>query len=66
MKRFVIIDMVSNRAINIFCAQNGKSALNKFKRCLMNSGMYEFRKEDNTWIMCSTYGAYFKAIETEA
>lgn len=65
MKHFAIMDMVSGRAIDIFNARNGKSALNKFKRCLMNTGMYEFRKEGNNWVMCSTYGAYFKAIETE-
>lgn len=65
MKRFAIFDMVSEKVLCIIDARNGKSALNKFKQRLISAGMYEIRKDDNKWIMCSTYGAYFKAIETE-
>ena len=35
MKNFVIIDMVSNKALCIIPAANGKSALNKFKMRLI-------------------------------
>lgn len=64
MKNFTIIDMISNNPVCAIPARNGKSALKKFKTGLMSTGFYEIRKENDTWILSSTYGAYFKAIET--
>lgn len=64
MKKFAIIDMVSNNPLCIIPAANGKSALNKFKMRLMSSGFHEIHKESGNYILSSTYGAYFKAIET--
>lgn len=64
MKNFAIIDMVSNNPICIIPAANGKSALNKFKMRLISSRFYEIHKESGNWILSSTYGAYFKAMET--
>ena len=64
MKNFVIIDMVSNTPLCVIPAANGKSALNKFKMRLMSSGFYEIHKESGNWVLSSTYGAYFKAMET--
>ena len=64
MKNFAIIDMVSNNTICIIPAANGKSALNKFKMRLMSSGFYEIHKENENWVLSSSYGSYFKAMET--
>ena len=64
MKNFTIFDMVSNKPIYVIPAINGKSALNKFKMRLMSSGFYEIHKERGNWVLSSTYGAYFRAIET--
>lgn len=64
MKNFAIIDMVSNKTLCVIPAANGKSALNKFKMRLMSSGFHEIHKENGNWILSSTYGAYFKAMET--
>lgn len=64
MKNFAIIDMVSNKPICIIPAANGKSALNKFKMRLMSRGFYEIHKENENWVLSSSYGSYFKAMET--
>lgn len=64
MKNFAIIDMVSNKPLCIIPAANGKSALNKFKMQLMSSGFYEIHKENENWVLSSSYGSYFKAMET--
>ena len=64
MKKFAINDMVSNNPLCIIPAATGKSALNKFKMRLMSSGFYEIHKESGNWVLSSTYGAYFRAIET--
>lgn len=64
MKKFAIFDMVSNKPLCIIPAANGKSALNKFKMRLMSRGFYEIHKESGNWVLSSTYGAYFRAIET--
>ena len=63
MKYFAIMDMVSDKPLCVLNAQHGKSALRKFRKRLMNTGMYEIHKEAGEWMMSSTYGAYFKAIE---
>ena len=70
MKKFMIYDCISNdyvRGMNLEAisiqAGNGKSALQKFLRMyVMSSGMYEFHKRCNRWIMTSTYGSYFVAM----
>ena len=70
MKNFMIYDCISNdyvRGMNLQAimiqAQNGKSALQKFLRNYVTStGMYEFHKRCNRWIMTSTYGSYFVAM----
>jgi len=64
MKHFAIMDMVNNEPVCLMNAANGKSALNKFKMRLMSSGFYEIRKEAGFWILCSSFGSYFKAVET--
>ena len=64
MKNFAISDMVSNKPFCVIPAANGKSALNKFKMQLMSRGFYEIHKERRNWVLSSTYGAYFRAIET--
>ena len=64
MKNFAIVDMVNKTQIRTIQAQNGKSALRKFKQTLMNTGMYEIHKSPNNgnWILLSTYGNYFTAL----
>lgn len=64
MKNFAIVDMVNKTQIRTVQAQNGKSALRKFKQTLMNTGMYEIHKSPNNgnWILLSTYGSYFTAL----
>ena len=64
MKHFAIVDMVNNNPVCLIDAKHGKSALQKFKLRLMSSGFYEIRKEAGFWILCSSFGSYFKAIET--
>ena len=64
MKNFAIIDMVSSKSLCIIPAANGKSALNKFKMQLMSSRFYEIHKENENWVLSSSYGSYFKAMET--
>lgn len=64
MKYFAIMDMVSYTPLCVLNAQHGKSALWKFRKRLMNTGMYEIYKDEaGDWMMSSTYGTYFKAVE---
>lgn len=71
MKDFVIYDCISNdhvRGMDLkpitIQAQNGKSALKKFlSMYVMSTGMYEFHKRCNCWIITSTYGSYFVAMQ---
>lgn len=63
MKRFSIVDVVSGRTLEIIAARDAKTALKRFRARLMSSGCYEIRKEPEGWLLASSYGAYFKAIE---
>lgn len=63
MKHFIIQDMVSGACIATIDANNGKTALKRFRMGLMSYGCYEIHKENGEWILSSSYGSYFKAIE---
>lgn len=63
MKHFIIQDMVSGACVAMIDANNGKTALKRFRNGLMSSGCYEIHKENSEWILSSSYGSYFKAIE---
>ena len=39
-----------------------KAALTRYKKSLMNSGFYELIQDEQGYILCSTFGAYFRAI----
>ena len=64
MKKYVVRDMVSGNAVALIKSNNGKNALRIFKQGLMSTGFYEIHKENGNWVLASTYGAYFEAIET--
>lgn len=64
MKTFNVVDRVSNHVTTPIKAANGKSALNKFRRCLMSTGIYSLEKsaETGNWHLISSYGSDFEAI----
>lgn len=65
-KTFIIHDETSHNDICKIAAQNGKSALKQFMlHRAMYSGMYEIIIENGEYVLCSSYGSYFRAIETE-
>ena len=64
MKKFVVRDMVSGNVVALIKTNNGKNALRIFKQGLLSTGFYEIHKENGNWVLSSTYGSYFKAIET--
>lgn len=64
MKKFVVRDMVSGNVVALIKTNNGKNALRIFKQELLSTGFYEIHKENGNWVLSSTYGSYFKAIET--
>lgn len=63
MKHFIIQDMVSGAYVAMIDAKNGKTALKRFRMGLMSYGCHEIHKENNEWILSSSYGSYFKAVE---
>ena len=64
MKKFIIRDMVSGKVVSIVKTNNGKNALKVFRQGLLSTGFYEIHKECGNWVLSSTYGSYFKAVET--
>jgi hypothetical protein len=64
MKTFKIVDANNVKDVTTITANNGKSALKKFlQKYAMYAGMYEIHKCKGIWVLSSTYGAYFSAIE---
>ena len=59
---FNIVDRVSNHETTKIDAANGKSALTKFRRVLMSTGIYEIIKEGGNWHLVSSYGSDFEAV----
>lgn len=66
MKQFNIIDCNSGETLTTITTNNGKNALKQFlsKYC-MSIGFYEIHKRLNTWILSSSFGAYFIAREAK-
>lgn len=60
--KFIIHDCNSKEIVARIYTNNGKNALRKFRNGLMSTGCYEIHKRCNTWILSSSYGAYFVAI----
>lgn len=63
MKRFDIVDMVSSRVVAQINTNNGKNALKVFRQGFTSTGFYEIHKINGSWVLSSTYGSYFTAIE---
>ncbi len=64
MKTFNITDRVSSHVTTPIQVANGKSALNKFRRCLISTGIYwaEKNSETGNWHLISSYGSDFEAV----
>lgn len=61
--RILIDNKIPDKLYRFIDAKNGKTALKRFRMGLMSSGCYEIHKENNEWILSSSYGSYFKAVE---
>ena len=45
-------------------ASDPKAALTRYKKSLMNSGFYELIQDEQGYLLCSTFGVYFRATPT--
>ena len=65
IKRWCIVDRVNGRECTQVDAQNGKSAVTKFRRGLLSSGIYWTEKQADGWHLISSYGSDFLAVEVK-
>ena len=61
MKKFYVLDDISNDVCCIVHAKNEKSALKKYSG-FMTFGLYEIVKENDGYKLISSYGSHFSAI----
>ena len=46
----------------VMTARNSRNALEMYRRKCMNTGEYWFEKRDGETILCTSFGAYYKAV----
>ena len=63
MRNWNIIDKINGQVCTQVQAQNGKSAVRKFRQGLLSSGIYWIEQQEDGWHLISSYGSDFHAVE---
>ena len=61
IKRFAIVDCVSDTVVTYKDAVSGKQALQSFRNNRMSTGIYDILRIGNEWHMLSSFGSDFRA-----
>ena len=60
--RYNILNDHTNEICGTVEAASPKKALQAFRNTRMSTGFYELVYENDRWLLCSSYGAYWVAV----